>query len=484
MTQAPAKIMRSLEAMGDLQLHRLDRRVRIHCMRCQRDRMNSQVATRNGDWAQLVCIACYSAAFRARRDEVRIARENERRRRLSGTDAMLEFLGAGGFSVKRARSGCLKIDGSQTRSLTHLPPQETLEWQMTADELVLKHGGNKFIKAVRDNARFGNGLRTSLRQYERGIAVMRGEIRLAIIHPSRAQVPHQEVIYANFLVPGPHWQQVADVLHNAEPDLVAEWKREQEAKLAAQKTAGPATDGQLAVERRRIVQLPDDLAPELISACLDASQRVRLDRQVAYERPVILESDLGELTLLPITGPESRLLMPFRFRMGISVLQGELVLGNRDPLPLVIGAEVPDEDAITAWTCALLGFADATCIEPAPAQPAAQHERAGPTRPSRGTSHDRQATPIAPRRQIWPKTLEPVGHWARFSDSFVAGHRRRLNSNQAASDEACDHARQVGITLRPHETWVRPHPRGVPDNIEMRFRWHTSQTLKRYQMSR
>ena len=45
---------------------------------------------------------------------------------------------------------------------------------------------------------------------------MRGDVRLAIIHATRAQVPHRDVIHANFLKPGPHWQQVADVLHRAE----------------------------------------------------------------------------------------------------------------------------------------------------------------------------------------------------------------------------------------------------------------------------
>ena len=33
-------------------------------------------------------------------------------------------------------------------------------------------------------------------------------------------------------------------------------------------------------------------------------------------------------------------------------------------------------------------------------------------------------------------------------------------------------ARQVGIILDPYETWVRPYARGVPEDIEMRFRWH------------
>ena len=484
MTQAPAKVVLSLDPMRDLQLHRLDRRVRIHCVLCQRSRTHDRVATRNGDWAQLVCIACYAAAFRVQRDEVKgAAKENQRQHRVSGIDAMLEFLRTGGIDAKVVHGGRLRIKSSQTRSLTYLPSQETLEWQTVADELVLKHDGDRFIKAMKDNAHFGKGLRTLLRQNERGIAVMRGEVRLAIIHPSRAQIPHQKVIYANFLIPGPHWQQVADLLHRAELELVAEWKQEQEAKLAAKKAAAAATaERRPAARWRHIARLPDDLAPELIDACLEASRRIRLDRRVAYERPVVLESDVGELTLLPIVGPETRLLMPFRLRIGVDVLHGELILGDRDPLALLIGAEIPDEDAITAWTCALCGFADATCIELVPVEPRERRNREGQRRPSRDESHDRPAIQIAPRRQKWPKNLEPVGHWLRFSSSFVAGHRRRLNGDQAASDEACARARQVGITLRPNETWVRPYARGVPADIEMRFRWHTPPALGRYQM--
>jgi hypothetical protein len=68
--------------------------------------------------------------------------------------------------------------------------------------------------------------------------------------------------------------------------------------------------------------------------------------------------------------------------------------------------------------------------------------------------------------------LEPIGNWVRYSGAFVAGHRRRLTDGRRASKEARERARRVGITLRPYETWVRPHTRGVPDGLEMRFRWH------------
>jgi hypothetical protein len=200
---------------------------------------------------------------------------------------------------------------------------------------------------------------------------------------------------------------------------------------------------------------------------------------VAYERPAVLECDVGELTLLPITGPETRLLMPFHLSKGTETLKGELVLGDRDPLPLLIGEGVADEDAITAWTCALLGFADATCIELEPTGPAARREPARPRwRPSSSVSQHRSSTRALPRGRPWPSHLDPVGHWVHYSGSFVAGHRRHLNDGQTASAEARDRARQVGIILHPHETWVRPHARGVPDGIEMRFLWHAPTELK------
>jgi hypothetical protein len=66
---------------------------------------------------------------------------------------------------------------------------------------------------------------------------------------------------------------------------------------------------------------------------------------------------------------------------------------------------------------------------------------------------------------------------SHYSGSFVAGHRRRLNEGRTASAEACDRARQVGIILHPHETWVRPHTRGIPDGIQMRFLWHAPTEL-------
>ena len=479
MTQPPAVVVRTLKPVGELQLHRLGKRARFHCVRCRRDKTHDLVATTNGNWDKAVCVGCYGVERKAQREKAKEAADADKlKRRLPGIEGLLVFFRAAGVDAKLVSGMCLRIDGSQTHSLAHLPPPETLEWKTVVDEIALKYVGGKFIRAVEDNARFGDGLRALLRPHERGFVIMRGDVQLAIIHATRAQIPHREVINANFLMPGPHWQLVADALRSAEAELAAEWRHEQEAKAAAEGVASAGeAERRRAAGRRQISQLPDGLAPELIAACLDASRRIRLERQVAYERPVVLKCDIGELTLLPIAGTGTRLLLPFRLDNGTETLKGELVLGDCDPMPLLIGEDVADEDAITAWACVLLGFADVTCIEVEPVEPTARRESARPQFHLPSSVPLRSSASALPRRRPWPNHLEPVGHWIRYSGSFVAGHRRRLNKGHAASAEAHDRARQVGITLHPQETWVRPHTRGVPDGIEMRFLWHAPTEL-------
>jgi hypothetical protein len=255
------------------------------------------------------------------------------------------------------------------------------------------------------------------------------------------------------------------------------WVREEANVAASEGTELAATSAVRRVPvQQRIDNFPDGLAPELTRACLEASRRIRLERQVAYDRPVVLECNLGELILLPVRGTGPRLLLPFHLKKAAGTLNGELVLGNHDPLPLLIGSHVTDAEAIAAWTCALLGFADATCFEIEVVEPTPRSQVPTPRLP-RGSLHSRHSIPDLPRIRQWPSQLLPVGSWSRHSGSFVAGHRRRLHNGQTASIEARYRARQVGIVLRPGETWVRPFTRGVPEGVEMRFRWNAPTEL-------
>jgi hypothetical protein len=505
MAEPPAAVVRAFKPKGNLQLHRLGKHARFHCTHCRKDKTAVLVAIMGGDWEQTICEQCYAllrreqlqpvnetkekvrkAAREAARKAARAKQQaREARARFPGAYALLTFLRAADVRAELGGGGWLWIDDKQVQRIDQLPPPETFKWRKMVDTIVVKHVCDKFSTAVQDYAQFGKGLHVIPQWSESGFSIVEGDVQLAIIHPTRAyisdgKVTHAKVIHANFLTPGPHWQQVADAFRRAEPELVAGWKHGRKAQ-ATPRRAVVTVGAQIrhTATPRRIDRFPSDLSKELINACLGASHRIRLERQVAYERPVILQCDVGELTLLPIDGSETRLHVPFHFAKGVQTLQGELVLGNRDPLPLLIGKDVAYKDAITAWTYALLGFADATCIEFEPVQPTIRRKSARPRwHPSSSVSRHRPSMGTLPRRRQWPSHLEPVGQWISYSGSLVAGHRRHLNDGRTASDDARERARQVGIILHPDETWVQPHVRGIPDNIEMRFLWHMPIELK------
>jgi hypothetical protein len=517
-----AVVARTFKPAGKLQLHRLSERARFYCVHCRQDTAASLVATMNGDWAQTLCNSCYASLVHAERAKAKKSANAERRRqqerrpqprkvtltekvggpprpiteqerlqleqRLPGVNRMLTFFIAAGVQVEVVRNGSLRLNGNRTPPLAKMRRSSGMRnWDDVIDDMALTYVGDTFIKAVEDNARFGEGLRAFLLPRKKCFAVKRGDVPLAMIHATRAYIPDRDVIHGNFLQPGTHWQQIASILYGAEAELIAAWKQKQEAKAAEEAvTAASEAERRQAAGRRRMDLLPNDLALKLIDACLDASRRIRLERQVAYERPVVLECELGELTLLPIAGSETHLLVPFRLMTGAQTLNGELVIGDCDPLPLLIGQGVAEQDAITAWTCALLGFADVTCIEMEPVNSTRTREQArsrwrppSSVEPQQKSVHPQQKRAPPPRRKRpWPAHLEPVGQWIPYSGSFVAGHRRRLSRDQTGSDEARQRARRVGIILKTHETWVRPHARGVPHGIEMRFLWHAPTELK------
>ena len=183
MTQPPAKVVRSTKPVGELQLHRLGERVRIYCVVCRRNKMHKVVATTNGDWARSSLYRCYDAHVRKRREKANktVAKRNLVAR-LPGINDLLAFFRAAGIDAEPMPGWYLQINGSRTRPITHLPPPKTLEWHMIVDEIALKHAGGKFIRAIEDNARFGEGLRALLLQREHGFAIMRGR-RPAGDHP-------------------------------------------------------------------------------------------------------------------------------------------------------------------------------------------------------------------------------------------------------------------------------------------------------------
>jgi hypothetical protein len=489
---------------GNYQLLRFAGTVRFKCANCGQDKRAGKAWVANSDKGRKICEACYQALIREERErrkrsggehpdamlagywKQKQARQqtgsppaeaageaewNAITSRYPGVSAVLAFFAHAGVPARLLTGAYVQIGDAAPVSLADASPSRMRGWNEVIDRLALKSAAKKFIQAIEGNVVFGPGFRAFLKPEESGFSIMRGGERVAFIRATSARTAAGTVINANFLAPGPHWRQLAVAIPVVEPaSALEEEPKRPMADPSQQEAPRP-------VSNRRFEDLPETIDPIAAAACLDASRRIRTERQVAYDRPVILQSEHGELTLLPITSTGIRLLLPFRLTRGPRSLSGklELILGDPDPLPLLIDGDAHDGEAVAAWASALLGFADATCFEVEWTPPAVPRPRARSA--SAQARHTSQAI-RSPRRRPWPGNLQPVGQWVQYAGSFVAGHRRTLSEGRSASEDARERARQVGIILRADETWVRPHARGIPDDIEMRFRWHAPQELQ------
>jgi hypothetical protein len=225
-----------------------------------------------------------------------------------------------------------------------------------------------------------------------------------------------------------------------------------------------------------MTQFPSCLQSRAVAACLEASRRIREERQIGYECPVVLETTVGVLTLLPLAWNQGQIRIPFSIRLHPEPMSASLLLAKSDPLPLVTDSDVPEDDAAMAWACALLGFADATCFtfEIRSTDRPRRHSQ-----PSLSTPRYRDSVRSVPRKRQWPANLEPTGPSAHRSGSLVAGHIRHLPEGQHGGEEAHDYAlHRFGIILQDGETWVKAHSRGLSVNEELRFRWSTQIDLR------
>lgn len=369
----------------------------------------------------------------------------------TGAHRVYDFFHTARIRIEVTLDQRILIKGKLAGRLSDIAPPWTPQWEEFVNQLSWGFAYDEFAKSIETNARLDAMFKAIPSPGNKCFVIMNDHEQVATIRATAAVISGHPPIYGNFLLPGPHWMQLKEVILHPEKNDAAQGAR-------------------------LIDRFPANFPQEIANECLEASRRIRMDRQVAYENPLVLECATGVLRLHPITGAPPQLHIPFHFRTTVSVF-GELILRNQDPLPMLVKNEIHIEDAITAWVHALLGFADATCIE---VQPTTSHGRARLPRPRPAATvpRPRTSTRSVPRRPPWPGQLEPIGSWFRHGASFVAGHRRHLGEGQTASDQAIERAHQVGIVLDLHETWVRPHTRGIPNHAEMRFRWHTHIELK------
>jgi hypothetical protein len=506
MTQAPAVVAQSFKPTGQRQLHLLAEDARFHCVRCRQDRSGIFVATIGGDWTQTLCRGCHQYLVRAERQTAKKQaakatprppqarhqpgktgsgtpegtspspmsekRLQQLRRGLPGVDRLLQFFRAADLEAEFVRGGCLWLDGNQTQPLTRrLMSRESIDWNSVIDQIAVRYAGEVFIRAVADNAYFGEGLRAFLRRHESGFAIMRDDARLATIFATHARIKHGESIYANFLTPGAHWQKIADAIHRAEADQPAGQDREQAAsKVAGAASARAASRPTRRPAQKRIDNLPDDLPPELTRACLEASRRIRQDRQVAYERPVVLECSLGNLTLLPVTGTSTLLHLPFRLTTATQTLTGELILTEHDPLPIQIGGEVPDRgrhhslDLRTPWLCRR----NMHCARARPSDPPARACTATAFR--LGTSAQSSATSPAAEAALAPapRTRRQLGPLRRLARRRPPTPPEGQPDSQPRGPRTCTSGRNHSPPERDMGQATHPrHPRRYRDALPM-----------------
>lgn len=502
-----ARIVESFGAIGDLQLHGLDVPVSFTCATCRQRYRDDLVATVKGSWRLVVCHGCYLTLTRGQVEMK--SRQGQRRKSKKQPGTRIPFGQARGAAPgapvvpsQRAMSAepvnrppgddvsanAPSRQGAQkmlhffwaagvviTRELTDpvpgFPQPETGAWRRAVDRFAWEHAYEVLARAVAGNARYGRDLEAVPLPREHGFAIMRGREEIAVIHPTRASVPGRPPVYGNFLAPGPHWEAVArfldgddDATDLAEPPEIP---------------AGPLATSSRASQWRRIDKLPGNLDPARVDACIAASRRIRLERQLDYPCPVVLKSAGITLTLEPVSGGDANRHVPFRLRDGTRSVDGKFLLRRYgpDPLPLLIRADVTDDDAINAWIYALAGFADATCFE-LPAPPSV-----------RNVSRRRSPIPVPqprsapeprrlPRRSRWPRHLKPEGYWAREGNWLVAAHRRHLPEGWTAGADAVERARQAAIVLSPEETWVKAHFCGRAHLAEVCFRWEPTARVR------
>jgi hypothetical protein len=185
--------------------------------------------------------------------------------------------------------------------------------------------------------------------------------------------------------------------------------------------------------------MSDALPADVRELAAFASQLIREERTTAFEHAVRLQLPDESVRFEPIRGEGAALEVPYVYRAPGGAVRAALRL--RTPAdPLALAVEHADGDALLgrSWVTALVAYADLTCV------PQAERARTG---------------------------LVASGATDRLLAANVAGHRRRLRQRRAPSPAAVRAADRAGITLRAHETWVRPHLRGVPADTVLTFDW-------------
>jgi len=290
-----------------------------------------------------------------------------------------------------------------------------------------------------------------------GWVVSRDGAQVVLVAATRARARGGPTRRGNFLAPGDHWRQLAE-------DLSA---------LAVPEPRQPKRRS-----ARLLTHLPDWLEPEVRDLAMDASRRLRTERNIALGHTVELQYDNGLIRFDPLQRGPEHIELPVAWSGWPEQVAGELYIDVRgDPLPLRYWGEGTEREAVPGWIWGIVGYAQLVCRPDPTDLTGSRSDAVTPNRLRASTTSEprHRSDGRAPDRG----RLRPIGMTVQWIASYVAGHRRRLLPRQRASDTARKNASRVGIVLRKGETWVSPHVRGVPPDAILQFHWDAPQVLQR-----
>ena len=266
--------------------------------------------------------------------------------------------------------------------------------------------------------------------------------RVARIAATHATVRTGDRIAGNFFAAGEHWTRLAEAI--ADDD---DWR----SRLP--------TLGFTVPSRRAWTRAGSRMPSAPVAGCgstARSSSRTRCELTCAMSRSC--SSRLGHAA----RGAVRPRAWARRFAGALRITSLEV------PMPCRWAQSTDAETLALAWSLAVTAYAQLTCV---PVRGVSRARHALVRRRIRSPSGPAHARPHGRRAQVCPPGFTTCGHTARYLASYVAGHRRRLQPHQSHSAEAAANAAAVGIRLRPNETWVQPHVRGLPSDAVLHFAW-------------
>lgn len=338
------------------------------------------------------------------------------------------------------------------------------------DVEVMNQRSQSLITLVRSGL-IDHGQEFEVVRTDRGV-ILRRDRDYATIQPTQARVLRgaSKPVNGNFTKPGLHWRRFWETL---DPKLSTPVKTARHPKPKVTRPPPPQTP-----EFTLVTNLKKRVSSESIEVAIRSSEQIRTERTIALAHTAKLIADDRTLTLEPISLRGNAPQVVFQYSIPDRKLRGAMYLRSPE-IPIAIGVDPKsDRDLIgEAWICALAGFAALTCPEQdthasTPGRPPTGGQTARTNKPPRNTPR-----PQARKPAIGNSRLTPDESTQQIAASYVPGHVRRLSPGRSPSAEARLRAESIGIQLGLHETWVQPHARGLPDDIDLTFRWELDDFL-------